>query len=272
WIGVACEGIGASLWWPNKDHLSDEPDSMRMSYTVPSGLMAVGNGIFRNQKDLGNGFTQFDWFVHYPINNYNVTVNIAKYAHLEDTYRSKDGDTLALDYYILENNADTARAHFKQVIPMLACFEESYGKYPFWKDGYALVETPYWGMEHQGAIAYGNEYENNAFDFDFIIVHESAHEYWGNSVSVNDHGEMWIHEAFTTYAEALYLECRDDYKTSVAYLLTQKPNIKNQLPILGPIGVNYSGWEDADMYYKGSWMLHSMRNTIDNDALWHKTI
>ncbi len=272
WIGVACEGIGASLWWPNKDHLSDEPDSMLISLRVPEGLMAVSNGNLREKTELDNNYTQFAWFVSYPINNYNVTVNIAEYAHIHDTYKSGTGKVLDLDYYVLSYNEDKARKHFKQVNEMLACFEQSYGPYPFWEDGYALVETPYWGMEHQGAIAYGNEYQNNEFGFDFIIVHESAHEYWGNSISVNDHAEMWIHEAFTTYAEALYLECRDDYETAVAYLMSQKPNIKNKLPVLGPMGVNYSGWEDADMYYKGSWMLHSMRNTIDDPALWHETI
>lgn len=272
WIGVACEGIGASLWWPNKDHLSDEPDSMQISLQVPEGLMAVANGNLRKKTRIDDAYDQYTWFVSYPINNYNVTVNIAMYAHVHDTYKGESGKVLDLDYYVLDYNEEKARKHFKQVNKMLECFEKSYGPYPFWQDGFALVETPYWGMEHQSAIAYGNEYQDNEFGFDFIIIHESAHEYWGNSVSVNDHAEMWIHEAFTTYAEALYLECRDDYETSVAYLLTQKPNIKNQLPVLGPMGVNYSGWEDADMYYKGTWMLHSMRNTIDDSALWHKSI
>lgn len=272
WVGVACEGIGASLWWPNKDHLSDEPDSMQISLEVPEGLMAVSNGNLKKKSELPDNFVRFDWFVSYPINNYNVTANIADYAHIQDTYENKKGEKLDLDYYVLAYNEAKARDHFKQVHKMLACFEESYGPYPFWKDGYALVETPYWGMEHQGAIAYGNEYQNNEFDFDFIIIHESAHEYWGNSVSVKDHAEMWIHEAFTTYAETLYLECRDDYDTSVAYLMTQKPKIVNELPIIGPLGVNYSGWQDADMYYKGAWMLHSMRNTLNNSALWQATI
>lgn len=272
WVGVACEGIGASLWWPNKDHLSDEPDSMQISLEVPKGLMAVANGNLRKKSELPDDFVRFDWFVSYPINSYNVTANIADYAHIQDTYENKKGEKLDLDYYVLAYNEAKAREHFKQVHKMLACFEESYGPYPFWKDGYALVETPYWGMEHQGAIAYGNEYQSNEFGFDFIIIHESAHEYWGNSVSVKDHAEMWIHEAFTTYAETLYLECRNDYDTSVAYLMTQKPKIENQLPIIGPMGVNYSGWEDADMYYKGAWMLHSMRNTLNNSALWHASI
>lgn len=272
WIAVACEGIGASLWWPNKDHLSDEPDSMLISCAAPSDLMVVSNGSLVKETVMDNGYTRSDWFVSYPINNYNVSVNIARYAHINDTYTSAGGQELALDYYVLEYNKDTAAAHFQQVKPMLACFEKSYGKYPFWEDGYALVETPYWGMEHQSAVAYGNDYKNNEFGFDFIIIHESAHEYWGNSVSSKDHAEMWIHESFTTYAEALYVECMQDYETSIQYLLTQKPKIRNREAILGPMGVNYGGWPDADMYYKGSWMLHSMRNTINDDSLWLKTI
>lgn len=272
WIAVACEGIGASIWWPNKDHLSDEPDSMMISCSVPSELMCVSNGQLRNKTVGDNGFTCYDWFVSYPINNYNVTINIAKYAHINDTYTSRDGQGLQLDYYVLEYNKDTAGNHFQQVKPMLACFEEHFGKYPFWDDGYALVETPYWGMEHQSAVAYGNEYKNNEFGFDFIIIHESGHEYWGNSVSVNDHGEMWVHESFTTYAEALYLECRDNYKTAIQYLMAQKPKIKNVVPVLGPLEVNYDDWPDADIYYKGSWMLHSIRNTLDNDSLWLNTL
>lgn len=272
WIGVACEGIGASLWWPNKDHLSDEPDSMQITCAVPDGLMCVANGNLINTEMSGEGYRKFTWRVQYPINNYNVSLNIADYAHIRDVYHSADGKELALDYYVLKYNREKAEKHFKQVHEMLACFEQSYGQYPFWNDGYALVETPYWGMEHQGAIAYGNDYQNNEFGFDFIIVHESAHEYWGNSISVNDHAEMWIHEAFTTYAEALYLECKDDYPTAIRYLLTQKPKIQNEQAVLGPLGVNYNGWEDADMYYKGTWMLHSIRNTINNDSLWLATI
>lgn len=272
WIGVACEGIGASLWWPNKDHLSDEPDSMKITCAVPDGLMCVANGNLINTEKSREGYQQFTWRVQYPINNYNVSLNIADYAHIRDVYQSAEGEELALDYYVLKYNEGKAKEHFKQVHEMLACFEHSYGKYPFWDDGYALVETPYWGMEHQGAIAYGNDYQNNEFGFDFIIVHESAHEYWGNSISVNDHAEMWIHEAFTTYAEALYLECKGDFPTAIRYLLSQKPKIQNSQVILGPLGVNYNGWEDADMYYKGTWMLHSIRNTINNDSLWFATI
>ncbi len=268
WVGVACEGLGASVWWPNKDHLSEKPDSMRISLEVPSHLMGVANGRLRSKKLLEDNFTRYEWFVSYPINNYNVTVNIGDYAHIQDTYKSIDGEALDLDYYVLADNRSKARKHFTQVHGMLRCYEQLFDKYPFWNDGFAMVETPYWGMEHQGAIAYGNNYQNNAYDFDFIIIHESGHEYWGNSVSSYDHAEMWIHEAFTTYAETLYLECRDDYETASAYINSQRSRIQNQSKIIGPMDVNYQGWEDSDMYYKGSWMLHSIGNMVNDRQQW----
>jgi aminopeptidase N len=272
WIGVSCEGIGASLWYPNKDHLSDEPDSMRIYCEVPTGLTCVANGNLLTTKILADNFTGFEWKVSYPINNYNVTLNIADYAHLKDFYVSETKDTLQLDYYVLANNDKKAAKHFEQVKPMLACFEKLFGKYPFWKDGYALVETPYWGMEHQGAIAYGNQYRNNKWGFDYIIVHESGHEYFGNSLSVNDHAEMWIHESFTTYVEALFVEYQYGYQTMLNYLLEQQKNIQNSTPMLGHLDVNYDKWEGSDIYYKGTWLLHSLRNTVANDALWFATI
>jgi aminopeptidase N len=273
WVGVACEGIGASLWWPNKDHLSEEPDSMAINIEVPAHLMAVCNGQLRNTTTLDNGkIKRYEWFVSYPINNYNVTVNIADYVSFTDSYTAGDGEKISLSYYVLRYNLDKAKPHFKQVKPMLAAYEKLFGKYPFARDGYALVETSYWGMEHQSAIAYGNNYKNNEWGFDFIIIHESGHEYWGNSLTCTDHAEMWIHESFCTYAEALYVEQMKDYKTAVKYLLSQRGKIKNNQPILGPLGVNYQGWDDADMYYKGSWMLHTLRNVVRNDSLWLSTI
>jgi aminopeptidase N len=267
WAAVACEAIGASLWWPCKDHLSDEPDSMSMSFTVPKELSCISNGspTIVNTMD---GENTYHWMVHYPINNYNVTFYIGHYSHFSDSYKNAAGKTLALDYYVLDYNLDKAEKHFETVKPMLECYEKLFGPYPFYKDGYALVEAPYWGMEHQGAIAYGNHFKTDMAGFDYIIVHESAHEWWGNSLSVADLGEMWIHEAFATYAEALLLERSYNYYASLHYLADQKRNIKNQEPILGPLNVNYHGWKDADMYYKGSWMLHTLRNVVGNDSLW----
>lgn len=267
WIGVACEGIGASLWWPLKDHLSDEPDSMRTHFTVSSDLTAIGNGVLESITNNETTKT-YHWKVNYPINSYNVTCNIAYYKHIADTFIQKNTDTLAIDYYILDYNYKKAFNHFKQVKPMLTCYENYFGSYPFLKDGYALVETPYWGMEHQGAIAYGNDYTNKIIDFDYIIIHESAHEWWGNNISVKDHAEMWIHESFTTYAENLLVEFFYGYDMSVRYLNLNKSLIKNESPIVGPLGVNYDDWKDSDMYYKGAWILHTFRNVLNNDSLW----
>lgn len=275
WIGVACEGDGASLWWPNKDHLSDEPDSMSIRVSVPKGLECIANGNLRGQVDQGD-YQRWDWFVSYPINNYNVSVNIANYTHFSDTYTAEDGAELPLDYYVLDYNEDEAREHFEQVKPMLACYERYFGKYPFWNDGYAMVETPYLGMEHQGAIAYGNRYMRGylggmipaGMDWDYIIIHETGHEYFGNSISCNDLAEMWIHESFTTYMEALYVECMYSYDDAVGYLVSQRPYIDNEQPILGPKGVNWEDWDGSDHYYKGAWMLHTLRSALQDDELW----
>lgn len=267
WVGVACEGTGASLWWPCKDHLSDKPDSMRMTFDVPTGLTCVSNGRLRSQKNLKDGYTRFTWFVSYPIINYDVTLNIANYAHISDYYLSGK-DTLPLDYYVLRYNEQKARAQFAQVKPMLACYEKFFGKYPFYWDGYKLVETNYWGMEHQSCVAYGNHYKNNSFGFDFIIIHESAHEWWGNNLSCSDPADMWLHEAFATYAEALYIECTQNYKTEIKYLYTQQKRIGNKYPIIGPYDVNFQGTEnDDDEYFKGAWMLHTFRHVLNNDTL-----
>lgn len=273
WVGVACEGIGASLWWPLKDHLSDEPDSMRLHYTVPSSLMAVGNGILESQSiSRDKKTTTFNWKISYPINSYNVTCNIANYSHIQDQHVQTNKDTLAIDYYVLDYNKQKALSHFDQVHPMLTCYENYFGPYPFFKDGYAMVETPYWGMEHQGAIAYGNDYTNKIINFDYIIIHESGHEWWGNNVSACDHAEMWIHESFTTYAENLLIEYFYGYDMSIRYLNLNKVLIKNTDPIVGPLDVNYEGWDGSDMYYKGAWILHTFRSVLQNDSLWFSTL
>lgn len=267
WVDVACEGTGASLWWPCKDHLSNKPDSMHMSFEVPDGLTCVANGRLRSVKKLNDGYTRFNWAVTKPIINYDVTLNIANYAHIHDYYLNGK-DTLTLDYYVLDYNKDRATNHFKQVKPMIGCYERYFGKYPFYADGYKLVETNYWGMEHQSCVAYGNEYKNNKFGFDFIIIHESGHEWWGNNISCSDEADMWIHESFTTYAEALYLECAKGYKTSVDYLVYQRSKIVNKYPIVGPYNVNFQGTsDDNDMYYKGTWMLQTFRHVLNNDTV-----
>ncbi|MEN0006682.1 MAG: M1 family metallopeptidase [Bacteroidota bacterium] len=274
WIGVACEGDGASLWWPNKDHLSDEPDSMAINVAVPRGLTCVANGNLRGVSEKG-GYDRFEWFVSYPINNYNVTVNIANYAHWTETYTAFDGSTMPMDYYVLQANEEKAKEHFKQTVGVLECYEYVFDKYPFWNDGFAMVETPYLGMEHQGAIAYGNKYKRGYLggmipknmDWDYIIVHETGHEYFGNSISCNDLSEMWIHESFTTYMEALYVECQYDFDEAKNYLRSQRYMIANREPILGPKEVNWENWKSSDHYYKGAWVLHTLRGAIGDDEL-----
>jgi aminopeptidase N len=271
WIGVSCQGIGASLWWPNKDHLSDRPDSMRISLDVPEKLTAVSNGKLLETISLDNGKKRWIWKVSYPINNYNVSINIGHYSYFSEMYRSLDGN-LDLNYYVLDYNLDKAKKQFEQVKSMLMCYEHFFGSYPFINDGYKLVETPYYGMEHQSGIAYGNNYENNDFNFDYIIIHESGHEYWGNSISINDLGELWVHESFTTYMESLYIEYFHGRNTAIEYIELQKEEISNQRPMLGPLEVNYDNWMGTDIYYKGVWMLHSIRNTINDDSIWFELL
>lgn len=276
-IGVACEGTGASLWWPNKDHLSDELDSMHISCTIPNGLMCVANGKLEASTSKA-GKTTWVWKVSYPINNYNVTLNIADYAHFQENYQGILGDTLKLDYYVLKANLDKAKKQFGQVPEMMACFEVAFGPYPFYNDGYALVEAPFLGMEHQGAIAYGNKYmpgylgrHPEGIDFDYIIIHESGHEWWGNSVSMKDAADMWIHESFCTYSESVFVECKYGYDKMLDYLLYQRNFINNRTPIYGIYGLNHEG-NGGDMYYKGAWMLHTFRNTLNNDSLFRSIL
>ncbi len=290
WITVSCQGLGASSWFPLKDHLSDKPDSVRMYVEVPKDLFCVSNGdlISTNKNTKDKNYIGYEWKTRYPIASYNITLNIGDYIHFEDKFFYKNSvdfrkaaatstnannSFLKLDYYVIKGNEDKAKPYFEsQVKPMLEAFEYYLGEYPFKKDGYALVETPYWGMEHQTCVAYGNNYKLNPFGFDFIIIHESAHEYFGNSVSADDNAELWIHESFTTYSEALFVEYFQGKEKAIDYLLTQKPKIINQDVILAPLGVNYNSWLGADMYYKGTWMLHCLRSVIDNDELWFATI
>lgn len=281
-VGVACQGTGASLWWPNKDHQSDEPDSMIITIACRSDLQQVSNGRLRSKKILGDGFTEHKWFVSNPINNYNVTVNIGDYVHWSDTFISKiNGRALSLDYYVLRANEEKARKQFSQVKPMLTIFEKRFGPYAFYEDGYKLVETPYLGMEHQSCIAYGNAYKNGyrGFDlsgsgegmkFDYIIIHETAHEWWGNSLTSYDIADMWIHEGFGQYSEVVYLEEMYGKASATLYLNGIKKGIENKEPIVGPMGLNTEG--SGDMYPKGALFLNTLRNTINNDELWWSII
>jgi len=280
WVGVACEGLGASSWWPCKDHLSDEPDKgIRIIATVPKGLKCVANGQDMGQKDSG-AWSTFTYLVTYPINTYDVSLNIGDYVHFEDEYVAEDGEKLKLNYDVLSYNLDKAKEQFKQVKPMMKIYEKYLGKYPFWRDGYRLVETSYLGMEHQGAIAYGNHYRTGydgmdysriGLDFDYIIIHESGHEWWGNSVSASDMADMWIHESFCTYTESIYVESLYGKDTAQLYINAKKTTIGNRAPIQGPyLGVNEEG--NGDMYSKGSLMLNTIRTVVNNDALWWQII
>lgn len=276
WIGVAVQGTGASLWYPNKDHQSDEPEEVQLDIAVPNGLMNVSNGQFLGEKDLGDGFTQWSWKTVNPINNYNVMINIANYEHFSDSYKD-----LQLDYYVLPYNLEKAKKQFEEVKPMMDCFYEKFGEYPFVEDGFKLVETPYLGMEHQSAVAYGNEYMMGylgndlsgtgiGLKWDFIIIHESGHEWYGNSITANDIADMWIHEGFTSYSEAVYIECRWGKEEALEYLKGTRRGIGNSKPIIGDYGVNSEG--SGDMYPKGANLLNTIRSIYDDDELWWKTL
>ncbi|MGB4897626.1 MAG: M1 family metallopeptidase [Ignavibacteria bacterium] len=274
WISTAVQGLGASAWYPCKDHQSDKPDSVLIRVSVPSGLQNISNGRLRSVKEY-QGSTTFEWYVSNPINTYNVCLNIGQFVHFNDYLISYDGDTLTLDYYVKDYNLEEAKEQFGQVETMMKCFESKFGKYPFYEDGYKIIETPFAGMEHQSAIAYGNNYKNGyrgisvseyGKQFDYIIVHESAHEWWGNNITSNDIADMWIHEGFGTYAEAVYVECVFGYDAALTYINDHVQQVTNISPILGKFGLNKRG--SVDMYKKGMLMLNTLRHVIDNDKLW----
>jgi len=272
WIYTACQGTGASLWWPNKDQQPDEVDSMKISIAAPADLVVVSNGRFQNKADLGDGYTRWNWQVNYPINNYCVSLNIAKYTHFAEQL----GD-LSLDYYVLPSHLEGAKRQFSQAKPMMECFEKYFGAYPFPKDGYKLIEVPYSGMEHQSAVSYGNLFKNGylgrdwtgvgvSTKFDFIIIHESGHEWFGNSVTANDVSDAWIQEGWCTYAEGVYVECMFGYEDALKYFNGYKSKVQNKEPIIGPTAVNH--WPTGDQYFKGALFLHTLRNVVDDDKKW----
>lgn len=272
WWGVACETEGASLWWPCKDVMNDEPDNgVEIFLIVPKGLTAVSNGMLRDT--FSNNFTKekicWNWHVSYPINIYNITFYIGNYKLLHDTYYSEvTHDTLQLNHYVLGQNYEKAKTHFQQLKNYLAFYEEIYGPYPWYRDGFKLVESPYEGMEHQSAIAYGNGYHNDPRNgWDYIILHETAHEWWGNSVTANDLSEAWLHEGFATYTEALYMERTKGHDAYLQYLGINKLFIVNRRPVVGEKGIRYFNYHDGDIYNKGAWVLHSLRYAIENDSL-----
>ena len=276
WIFTACEGIGASVWWPNKDQWRDEVESMEISVSIPNNLVDVSNGKFLGKTDLGDGYTRWDWLVHYPINNYDVSLNIGNYVHFSDRL----GD-LPLDFYVLPEDLDKAKAQFVQAKGMLEAFQHYFGEYPFKKDGYKLIEVPYSGMEHQSAVTYGNHFKNGYLErdwtgvgistkFDFIIIHESAHEWFGNSITAADPSDMWIHEGWATYLECLYVEYMWGHDDYLKYVNAYKSKVKNQVPIVAERGVNAE--PPQDMYFKGALFLNTLRSVINDDPRWFKLI
>jgi aminopeptidase N len=268
WVQVVCQGSGASLWWPNKDHLSDEPDSMRIAVIVPNGLMNISNGRLRKTTQLPGNWTKYEWYVSYPINNYNVTLNIGKYAHLQDTYITTD--TLTLDYYLMPYNLDKGKIIFDQVKPMLTTLEKHYGKYPFSRDGFKLMESLY-PMEHQSAVTFGKmpeEMQDSSEAPMSLVWHEVAHEWWGNHVSCKDIADMWIHEAFAVYSESLLMKELFGEEGEQAFMAALPEQVVGKEPIIGVYEVNHIHYNIEDMYSKAALMLYTFKNVLNNDSLW----
>jgi hypothetical protein len=265
WAQVVCQGSGASLWWPNKDHQSDEPDSMKIWITIPSAFTDVSNGRLIRKTSMPNNKTRYEWYVSYPINNYNVTFGIGKYAHFTDRYISDD--TLTIDYYVMQYNVERAKKMFLQVKPMLEAFEKNFGKYPFKRDGFTLVESPY-PMEHQSGVCIGKIDHKSSGDTNPLMWHEAAHEWWGNSITSKDIADMWIHEAFATYAEVQVVEHRFGKEAADTWILEQVDAVRGEEPVIGVYDVNHIFYDISDMYSKGSLMLHTFRNVLNNDTLW----
>jgi aminopeptidase N len=273
WISIACQGAGASIWYPCKDHQSDEPDSAELHITAPADLVSVSNGRLRNKINNRDGTTTYSWAVTEPINNYCIIPYIGKYVSFSEIYKGEKGD-LAMSYWVLDSNLEKAKKQFTDAPRMMKAFEYWFGPYPFYEDGYKLVDAPYLGMEHQSATAYGNGYQNGYYGtdlsgtgwgmkWDFIIIHESGHEWFANNITTKDIADMWVHEGFTNYSESLFTEY--DYGKAAAdeYVIGTRKRIVNDKPIIGPYGVNREG--STDMYYKGGNMLHTIRQVINDD-------
>ncbi|MCB0425235.1 MAG: M1 family metallopeptidase, partial [Mangrovimonas sp.] len=278
-VATSCQGLGASVWWPCKDHMYDEVDSMDISVTVPKGLMDVSNGRLKSIKEHDSTAT-YNWHVSNPINNYGVNVNIGDYEHFSETYKGEKGP-LTMDYYVLKGNLEKAKEHFKDAPKMMEAFEHWFGPYPFYEDGYKLVEVPYLGMEHQSSVTYGNHYQKGysgmdlsgtgwGLKFDFIIIHESGHEWFANNITYKDIADMWIHEGFTAYSENLFLDYFFGKEAARDYVIGTRANIQNDRPIIGDYDVNHEG--SGDMYYKGANMLHTLRQLVEDDEKWRQIL
>ncbi|MGJ8550266.1 M1 family metallopeptidase [Winogradskyella wichelsiae] len=278
-IATSCQGLGASVWWPNKDHMYDEVDSMLISITNPKGLTNVSNGRLRKLIDNGDTVTSH-WFVSNPINNYGVNINIGDYANFSEVYKGEKGD-LDMNYYVLKDNLEKAKAHFKDAPKMMEAFEYWFGPYPFYEDSFKLVEVPYLGMEHQSSVTYGNQYKEGylgrdlsgtgwGLKFDFIIIHEAGHEWFANNITNKDIADMWIHEGFTSYSENLFLDYYYGKEASADYVIGTRKNIQNDKPLIGYYDVNNEG--SSDMYYKGENLIHTLRQLVEDDQKWRQIL
>lgn len=279
-IATSCQGLGASVWWPNKDHMYDEVDSMLISVTNPKGLTNVSNGRLRKMVENNNNTVTSHWFVSNPINNYGVNVNIGDYTNFSEVFKGEKGD-LDMDYWVLKDNLERAKTHFKDAPKMMKAFEHWFGPYPFYEDSFKLVEVPYLGMEHQSSVTYGNQYKQGylgrdlsgtgwGLKFDFIIIHEAGHEWFANNITNKDIADMWIHEGFTSYSENLFLDYYYGKDASADYVIGTRANIQNDKPLIGYYNVNNEG--SSDMYYKGANMLHTLRQLIEDDEKWRQIL
>ena len=279
-IATSCQGLGASVWWPNKDHMYDEVDSMLISVNVPKNLTNVSNGRLKKITELDDDTRTFDWFVANPINNYGVNINIGDYVSFSEVYKGEKGD-LDIDNYVLSYNLEKAKEQFKQVPMMIEAFEHWFGPYPFYEDSFKMVEVPYLGMEHQSSITYGNKFQNGylgrdlsgsgwGLKFDYIIIHEGGHEWFANNITYKDVADMWVHEGFTCYSENLYVDYFFGKEASAEYVIGTRRGISNKKPIIGEYDVNREG--SGDMYSKGANLLHTIRQLTNNDELWRQTL
>jgi aminopeptidase N len=279
-IATSCQGLGASVWWPNKDHMYDEVDSMLISVNVPKNLTNVSNGRLKKITELDDDTRTFEWFVTNPINNYGVNINIGDYVNFSEVYKGEKGD-LDIDNYVLSYNLEKAKEQFKQVPMMIEAFEHWFGPYPFYEDSFKMVEVPYLGMEHQSSITYGNKFQNGylgrdlsgsgwGLKFDYIIIHEGGHEWFANNITYKDVADMWVHEGFTCYSENLYVDYFFGKEASAEYVIGTRRGISNKKPIIGEYDVNREG--SGDMYSKGANLLHTIRQLTNNDELWRQTL
>ena len=279
-IASSCQGLGASVWWPNKDHMYDEVDSMKISVNVPKHLMDVSNGRLESVEEQDDDTTTYNWVVTNPINNYGVNINIGDYVHFSEIYEGEKGP-LDMDYYVLRDHLEKAKKQFKDAPKMMKAFEHWFGPYPFYEDSFKLVEVPYLGMEHQSSVTYGNEFKQGylgkdlsgtgwGLKFDFIIIHESGHEWFANNITYKDAADMWIHEGFTAYSENLFLDYHYGTEASADYVIGTRKNIRNDKPVIGTYDVNSEG--SSDMYYKGANMLHTLRQLVNDDEKWRQLL